>query len=197
MHLNYYIKTKDRAHIDNFIRVCKECNIPVDLDDADLDDGEILGIGLFTQNSETQVMGINNPTIDDIKYDVTVYLLDEIASWWKKLKLSEYESFIRNFDLNGIKTSLYNKLIECKEKFPEFTLGCEMVSNVDLEYEFFRYEFHNRDYVPYILNGYCYCDVSNKWGPRTSKGYGHFEGFKLWNKNLLLMNKKQIKKLIK
>jgi len=58
-----------------------------------------------------------------------------------------------------------------------------MVSTIDLEYEFFRTEFHNKEYEPYILKGYCW--LNDNWGPKTQKGYGKFKDFRNWSKDII------------
>ena len=80
--LNNYIKTKDISIIRNFIKVCKECNIPVDDEyiEDELEESEIYGIGIFTKEPT-----INNNILD---FDISVWVItEEPASWWNKLSL--------------------------------------------------------------------------------------------------------------
>jgi hypothetical protein len=79
MKLNYYIKTNEKKHIDNFIKICKECNIPLDLDD-DLYEDEIIGVGIFMRSPE---ITIENSNVNDIKLYPTVCLVSEVGSKWE------------------------------------------------------------------------------------------------------------------
>jgi hypothetical protein len=180
MKLENYIKTKDKETILNFIKLCKEKNIEVE-NYENLDDSDTIGVGIFiyVPNKYCKNESIVIDSVD--KVSACVCILNEEASWWGKLKLSNYESFIKNLDLEAYKTFLSDKLEQTKKKYPYFTIGCKMVSNIDIEYKFFG----RNSYTPFILESYVYCSVTNKWGPKTQKGYGDFEGFKLWNEDYL------------
>lgn len=192
MKLDYYIKTNDPSHIDNFIKICKECNIPTD-NLADFIRGdEYIGIGIFIKPNEiTNPDNIKSP--DDLQVDVSARYIQEAASWWEKIKISEYETFIREFDINEVKTFLYKKLLDIREKYPDVTtIGCKMISSVDLKYEFYT----SKSWKPFILKSYIYSAVTNQWGPHTQKGYGDFDRFHIWDDKYFDMNKKQIMKHI-
>lgn len=194
MKINYYLKTRDKLQINDFVEECKKHNIPLseyyeeDMNDFENGYTKIYGIGIFSN------IPIVTDKIDNLDYTVCL-LADKPAFWWGEM--SNYKSFLKNFDKNKIIDYLNNNLEKCKKETSNFQLGCEMVSTIDLEYEFFRTEFHNKEYEPYILKGYCWCEVDDKWGVKTQKGYGDFKGFRNWSKDILKLNKKQLKKLYK
>lgn len=175
MKLNYYIKTEEKKHIDNFIKICKECNIPLDLDD-DLYEDEIIGVGIFMRSPE---ITIENSNVNDIKLYPMVCLVSEIGSKWEKGSLMTYESHIREFDLNKIKSFLYDKLLECKKKFPEIKIGCHMTDELDKKSSKFSKDLGLSR--KFILKAYRYCVIDEQWAPRTDRGYGDFDGFRVIN----------------
>lgn len=168
MKLENYLKTKDTKVIENFIKLCKDKNIQFVKDDS-LEN--VIGVGIF----------VNVPTNSIDKVNAVVCMITEEASWWNKLNINNYENFIENFDLEEYKKFLIEKLEQTKNNYPELTIGCKMISTIDLEYGFFK----NKYWTPYILEGYIYSSVTKNWGPKTQKGYGDFDGFKLWDKNML------------
>lgn len=192
MKINYYLKTKDILKIKDFVEECKKYNISSseyykeDMNNFENGGRKIYGIGIFSK------VPVVTDKIEDLHYTVCL-LTEEPASWW--CKISDYKSFLNNFDKNKIIDYLNNNLENCKKHTSNFPLGCEMVSIVDLEYGFFRTEFHNRQYEPFILKGYCWCEVNEIWGVRTQKGFGDFSLFRNWTKDMLKLNKKQLKKL--
>ena len=192
MKINYYLKTRDILQIKDFVEECKKYNISLseyyeeDMNDFENGCTKIYGIGIFSN------VPVVTDKIDNLYY--TVYLLTEKpASWWSKI--SDYKSFLKNFDKNKIIDYLNKNLEKCKKETANFTLGCEIVSVIDLKYEFFRTEFHNREYEPFIFKGYCWSEVNEIWGVRTQKGFGDFNGFRNWSKDILKLNKKQLKEL--
>lgn len=188
MKLNNYIQTKDIKDVHKFISLCKERNIKITVDDIDSNSKGYYVVGIFTRDTNT----IDH--ITDIDFSVCVSDEEEPASWWNRIY--DYESFIKNFDKNTYITFLNQKLDDIKTKYPQFQIGTEMISNIDLKYGFFNNPSKFGQWDPYILKSYYYSSVSDKFGPRTQKGFGDFSGFKVWNENLLLMNKKQIKRLL-
>ena len=157
MKLENYLKTKDTKVIENFIKLCKDKNIQF----VNYDRENVIGVGIF----------VNVPTNSIDKVNAVVCMITEEASWWN----------IENINLEEYKKFLIEKLEQTKNKYPEFTIGCRMISTIDLEYGFFK----NKYWTPYILEGYIYSSVTKNWGPKTQKGYGDFDGFKLWDKNML------------
>jgi len=196
MKLNNYIKTKDKETINDFIKLCKDRNIPFEEEEDDSD--KVYGVGIFARDPGALSGDYITESIKDIDFAVCLITDNtDVASWWNKLNLNEYQKFIKDFDKKEFVNFINKKLNKAKENFPQFTIGCEMISTIDLEYGFYKKEFSPRGFEPYILKGYCYSSVCNEFGPRTDKGYGDFEGFRIWNKDILDMDKKQIKKLIK
>lgn len=165
MKLENYLKTKDTKVIENFIKLCKDKNIQFVKDDS-LEN--VIGVGIF----------VNTNSID--KVNAVVCMITEEASWWNKLNINNYENFIENFDLEEYKKFLIEKLEQTKNKYPEFTIGCRMISTIDLEYGFFK----NKYWTPYILEGYIYSSVK-KTGVQKHKRDMVILMDKLWDKNML------------
>lgn len=160
MKINYYIKTRDILQIKDFVEECKKYNIQLskyyeeDMDDFENGYTEIHGIGIF---SEVPVV---TDKIDNLYYKVCL-LTEEPEPWWGEI--SDYKSFLKNFDENKIIDYLNSNLNKCKKETSNFSVGCEMVSINDLKYGFFRTEFNNKDYEPFILKGYCWSEVNEIW----------------------------------
>jgi len=194
MNLNNYIKTENIVIIQSFIKLCKDRNILIDphMEEDWEQSDKIYGVGIFTRDPGETGVVVTNANDILLNFSVCVITDEKPASWWNKLRLDDYESFIKSFDVGELKDFLGKKLEKTKKDFPQFTIGCEMIGVIDLEYGFYK-----ENWDPYILKGYHYSSVSSEWKPRTQKGYGDFEGFRIWTKDILDMDKKQIKKLYK
>lgn len=189
MKLVNYIKTDNIEIIRNFTELCEKQNMEIDVDyENDLDDDDICGVGIFIDYG--RFLKIIDGELQPFK--PIVGIIREIASWWNLIPLEGYTSFISNYNVDEYFDFLKSKFDETKQKFPEFKIGVAMISDIDIEYEFFK----SKDWSPYILIGYTYSEISNQWSPRTDKGFGDFEGFRLWDTKFLSMSKKELKKYI-
>jgi hypothetical protein len=190
MKLVNYIKTDNIEIIRNFTELCKKQNMEIDVDyENDLDDDDICGVGIFLDTIRGSIKIVNGELLP---FKPKVCVIHDDVSGGNLISLENYESFILNFNVDEYFDFLKSKFDETKQKFPEFKIGVAMISDIDIEYEFFK----SKDWSPYILIGYTYSEISNQWSPRTDKGFGDFERFKLWDTKFLSMSKKELKKYI-
>lgn len=189
MKLVNYIKTDNVEIIRNFMGLCKKQNMRIDIDfENDLEEDGICGVGIFIDSIRS--LKIIDGELLPVKPMVCV--IHEIASWWNLIPLDGHTSFISNYNVDDYFDFLKSKFEDTKQKFPKFKLGVAMISNIDMEYEFFKSDH----WSPSILTGYKYCEISNQWSPITNKGYGDFKNFRLWDTKFLDMSKKELKKVL-
>jgi hypothetical protein len=216
INLMNYIKTDDTGIIKDFIIYCDKMGINTSSfkfhngncflmgkefnrgaeNIENLDD--ILGIGIFGKyplvSSDTDMV-----TLDML--DFRVYIIrdigdSEIAQWWNRILISEWEEFIDDFTWDiksgAIVDILNKKLSKVRSDYPQFKIGTKMISIMDISYGWFK----GYRWSPAILEGYEYCPIAKTFEPKTSKGGGSFRQYRVWDESILTMSTRELKNLL-
>ena len=163
--INWWIKTNDKEDYKKVLSLAKSCGYMTHEYEEDGDDfSDFIGIGLFVRMPDM---------VTDTKM---IYLtpeacfIEEEDNYGKLVSKSGIEDRVKNFKsvVDEYVSKILNDLNKMINKYPELTIGKEIMTDIDYEYKFYKMDH----FTYHKIIGYSWI---SSWHLRSDKGYPDFE----------------------